>query len=469
MCSKLSMNQALLIKYPSHFNSEFLHSLSVVLKEFLGLMYITEKGDFDNIEISLNCSQNQLTIDASFFNSSVNNWLDEQSMPSLPLNSWIPSNDGLMPKLCQPAIPVIYGSPGIDKKGNNWHLNIDVFGSIFFMISRYEEGVSSIRDKHNRFPAHASVSAKSNFLERPIVDEYVEILWSCLVSLWPNLQRKERVFKNLVTCDVDLPFDPVRRSLNKTVRVSAHDLIIKKNLKSACLRWVNYLGSKTNFKQADDCRDNIDWIMNENEKVGNKVAFYFITEVTSNFDVEFDFGSKEMRKLFNEIYKRGHEIGIHPGYNCFNDEVLFSKSVCSLKKIFEEEGINQKFVGGRMHYLRWDVMKTPSLWEASGLKYDSTLSYADKAGFRCGTSHEFAMFDLLHRKPLKLIQKPLINMECTIISDSYEGLGYSEKSFQRFVMFKDLCRKYNGNYILLWHNNAFLNEEDRTFYLELIK
>jgi hypothetical protein len=462
------MNQPLLIKYPSHFNSEFLHSLNVVLKEFLGLKYITEEGDFNNIEFSLHGSQSNLTLDASFFNSSVNNWLDEQSMPSLPLKYWVPSNDGLMSKLCQPSIPVIFGSPGIDKKGNNWHLNIDIFGSIFFMISRYEEGISSIRDNHNRFPAHASISAKSNFLERPIVDEYVEIIWSCIHALWPTLDRKKRVFKKFITCDVDLPFDPLRLSLFKTLKRSASDIIKRKSIKLAAQKWRFYFASKFNIKQPDECRDMVDWIMAINEKLGNKVAFYFITESTSNFDLKYNFDSKNMRMLFKEIYDRGHEIGLHPGYECYKNKSNFKNSVSTLKKILKEECIDQAQLGGRMHYLRWDSTKTPSLWDSHGFHYDSTLSYAEVSGFRCGTSHEFTMFDLKNRSSFKLKQRPLINMECTIISDGYEGLGYSEEAFERFRNFSDLCKKYDGNYTLLWHNTSLGKPKERSLYLKVL-
>ena len=58
------------------------------------------------------------------------------------------------------------------------------------MLSRYEEAILKGRDKHDRFPSWISVADKGNFLERPIVNEYLEILWSCLSSLWNDLKRK---------------------------------------------------------------------------------------------------------------------------------------------------------------------------------------------------------------------------------------------------------------------------------------
>ena len=139
-----------------------------------------------------------------------------------------------------------------------------------------------------------------------------------------------------------------------------------------------------------------------------------------------------------------------------------------LRRVLKEEGIKQDTLGGRMHFLRWDNSKTPQLFDDNGFDYDSTLMYADNAGFRCGTSYEFTMYDLANRKPFRLKQRPLIVMESTIIASRYEDLGYSEDSMKRFIMFKERSHAYNGTFTLLWHNNHFTNMKDKIFYEELI-
>ena len=53
------------------------------------------------------------------------------------------------------------------------------------MLSRYEEAVLLDRDDHDRFPATASIAYKTGFLDRPIIDEYVEILWVAMKRVWP--------------------------------------------------------------------------------------------------------------------------------------------------------------------------------------------------------------------------------------------------------------------------------------------
>jgi len=199
-----------------------------------------------------------------------------------------------------------------------------------------------------------------------------------------------------------------------------------------------------------------------------KYRFFFITYRTSVFDPNFDFQSEKMISLIKEINRRGHNLGIHPGYECYKNEKNFITSVEKLKQSFIDNDIDQNEIGGRMHCLRYDIAKTPSFFENAGLSYDSSLGFAEKPGFRCGTCREFSMFDLHRRRPLSLKQRPLINMECSIIEEKYEGLGCSEAAEKRFLSFKNLVKKYNGKYTLLWHNSNFDTSQSKAMYQRII-
>ncbi|WP_375321586.1 polysaccharide deacetylase family protein [Aliivibrio logei] len=419
----------------------------------------------DKVIISLGTSK-QLILSISFFKLANDNWL---GVSSLPNNNQLYHYNELNQKEL-PSLQVIYGEPKIQFSSEAIDCDIDIFGTIFFLLSRYEEGVDgAVLDEHHRFPATSSVAYKFGFLERPLVDEYIELLGTLMLRLWPELQRKEQIFSNLITCDVDWPFDPNTQSLKATLRSSLGDIIKRKNISSAINRWVALASNKLGFSYEDKARDKLSWIMAKNEEAGNKIAFYFITECTDKkLDSIFDFDSPKIRELFREIHSRGHEIGLHPGYHCFNNSENFERSTKTLKRVLKEEEIEQPILGGRMHYLRWDSKITPKLWDDNGFNYDSTLSFADKSGFRCGTSHPFPMYDLINRKPLKVVQRPLINMECTIIAPRYENLGYTDETFKRFEFFKNKVKEHKGEYVLLWHNTHFENQEDENIYTKII-
>jgi hypothetical protein len=117
-----------------------------------------------------------------------------------------------------------------------------------------------------------------------------------------------------------------------------------------------------------------------------------------------------------------------------------------------------------MHFLRWRWPDTARSWVNAGLAYDSTLGFADRAGFRCGTAREFSAFDPVDRKVLSLRIRPLIMMECSVIAQRYMGLGYGDDARALAFELKDKCRKYGGVFTLLWHNSHLSSQADKDFY-----
>jgi hypothetical protein len=457
------------VRVPDVCQNEQRYVMKIMLSDFLGLVFEIEFYSGEFIEITRVGDSSKLTLDASFFHQAHQSWLEVESMPTLPLTSWSPKADGINANLIKPSVPVLYGQPGLTKGNKHTHLNLDIFGSAFFMLSRYEEIVNPVRDAHDRYPLHESLSFKEGFLDRPIVNEYLEILWECIELNWPEVIRSKRVANKFITCDLDYPFDPAIYSLNLTMKKSLKLFLLNGEIRKGLNLFRNYFYALFRWSVKDDYRNAIDWIMDVNEEAGNRVAFYFITHKTSIFDSNIDFQSKPMKELISSINIRGHEIGIHPGYETYNNYKMFKKSVSTLHKIFSELEISQAKVGGRQHLLRWDPVITPSLWNAGGLSYDSTLGYAEMGGFRCGVCYEYTMYDLVNRGSFKLKQRPLIVMEKSIISSRYEALGYSDKSMERFLYFKKICYKFDGDFVLLWHNSSFNNHSDKVFYRRVIQ
>ena len=443
--------------------------LDVMLGEFLGLAFKVSEHNERDIKI-IGCDDNAcLSLNADFFQQAEKGWLSTESMPALPLLNWSPIENGIEVKLVEYDVPIIYGKPGLLKNDKHWHLSLDIFGSSFFMLSRYEEYVTLDRDNHARFPSWASVAHKAGFLDRPIVNEYLEILWSCIHSLWPNLQRKRRYFRKFISCDVDHPFDLASHSFKRTaLRVGAR-LIRDKNINLAMCDLANYIFKKFHSDRFDEYHNNIDWIMRVNKALGNEVEFYFIPiqTCTSREDPN-DIRTPKMLNLLKHIIDSGHKIGFHPGYNTYKFHKNFKQSADVLKEVFQKLNIEFSSIGGRQHYLRYDIGKTPQLWQDNGFSYDSSLSFADKAGFRTGACYEYTMFDVTKRIKNRLKQRPLIVMEGSIISNTYEGLGYGNEALERFSVFIERCQDFDGDFTLLWHNSFFIKPESKDFYIEIL-
>ncbi|MBE0472502.1 MAG: MarR family transcriptional regulator, partial [Methyloprofundus sp.] len=89
-------------------------------------------------------------------------------------------------------------------------------------------------------------------------------------------------------------------------------------------------------------------------------------------------------------------------------------------------------------------------------------------GFRFGTSNEFSIWGWQSQKKLKLKQRPLVVMECSVISGSYMGLGYGKEAEELMMRLKQAGQARGGNFALLWHNSHFQNMEDRTLFEKMV-
>lgn len=449
------------IYIPDNNISERTYCIQTVIGEFLGLPYTLHSGEYVDYTIKLPNSK-KIIIKDHFFNLFPKDF-DYFKKENLP-DEITYGNYFFLP---EQDIPILYGGKDVSMDTLSITLDADIFASTFLMLTRWEEYVNSAKDAHDRFPAQESIASKFNFLSRPIVNEYVELLWAIFYHLDPEMQRKARSYRLFVSCDVDFPYDPAHRSFYRTLRRTAYRCM-KSNLREHHFPLLNYFVGKTK-PDYDLYTLRLNWLMTLNERFGNIVAFNFIPLLTdAAFEYNFQLSEEKVKKVILQIASRGHELGFHPGYQTYKDENLFFRSLTHYQTFLTENGLNNQIKGGRQHFLRWSFPETLSLWDESGLSYDSTLGYPDDPGFRCGTCYEFPLFNVLERKTLTLRERPLILMECSVIDARYLGLGRTEEARRKMLELKQTCKKYSGDFSLLWHNSAFHTKFDEDVYRELI-
>ena len=71
-------------------------------------------------------------------------------------------------------------------------LPFDPFACIFYMLSRYEEYISSDKDNHERYNYRNSISYKCNFLTEPIVEHWVMFIKDILLSKFPDISFSKK-------------------------------------------------------------------------------------------------------------------------------------------------------------------------------------------------------------------------------------------------------------------------------------
>ncbi|MGI6394838.1 MAG: polysaccharide deacetylase family protein [bacterium] len=459
------------VTVPHGFLAERCYIADILLKEFLGLDYDIEHSlDTKSVKISNSENTKGLSFPDLFFSMDESDWLKERSLPKEPLKtldgSFFPGN----PTLCSNSVPVIYGTDDkVSVLKESISLPIDIFGSAFFMLSRYEEVVRKDRDNHNRFPASASLAFREKFLNRPVINEYLEILWCCLKTLFPDILRKERKFKMVLSHDVDRPFKYLNMSLITLSKIVAADLIKRNSLKKASEGVKNYIAVKMG-KIKKDPFYTFDFIMDLSEKAGLKSCFYFISDSSGNkINCDYSINDPEIISLMKKIHDRGHEIGLHPGYETFNDPEKLKNEFVKLKNVCAENGIIQDKWGARQHYLRFHVPETWRYMSEAGINYDSSIGFADYVGFRSGICYDYPVYDVVQREPLDITERPLIVMECTIIDSKYMNMGHSALTENTLKKLKETVKLFGGNFTILWHNHRFCIEKEADIFSKVIE
>ncbi|MEA3491300.1 MAG: polysaccharide deacetylase family protein [Campylobacterota bacterium] len=399
------------IKIPNNNINERKYILDILFNEFLGLEYSLHVGSRD-YEIELQNGK-ILTIKDTFFSKYPNDleYLHVDNIPSK-----------------------------IEE--------LDIFAASFFMLTRWEEYVNKNRDMHDRFPATESLAYKQGFLDRPIVNEYVEELKVMLLELDDSLVFKEREYELFLTHDVDKLY--MWKSWKQVLQVALGDIVKRKSFGLAMERVAEYFLIKR--EKIKDPFDTFDWLMDKSESIGVKSRFYFMSGGVTVYDNRYKIDEPKSLELIEKIKSRGHIIGIHPSYSAFNDSEQFKKELDLLEKI-----VGQKITEGREHYLRFEVPTTWQIWEDNGMKVDSTCGYADKEGFRCGTGDEFSVFNILSREKLRLRERPLIYMD----DNRLFGERIYDETFliDNINLLKEKNIKYKNCHTLLFHQNIFAMNE----------
>ncbi len=146
----------LTLQIPKTHSKEIRWIVNVILEEFLGIDYqlIEKDEEFYRFEFG----GKTLTISDVFFCQDTV-WQKKPLKQNQPFSTWNINSSRLnIPSIVKP-LPVLFGYPKLELSESHIRLDIDVFGSAFFMLSRYEELFPSELDKHKRFQASSSFAS----------------------------------------------------------------------------------------------------------------------------------------------------------------------------------------------------------------------------------------------------------------------------------------------------------------------
>jgi peptidoglycan/xylan/chitin deacetylase (PgdA/CDA1 family) len=462
---------ALVVSHPPGLERERQYACDVVLRDWLGLDCGTEVAERRDVRITAagDSRGRALHLPDVFFPRAARDWLKPASLPAEPAGTW---SAACAAQGTHAPAPVLFGELPLETNGGQprnggLHLPIDVFGSVFFLLSRYEEVVSEARDHRDRFAGTGSFSHRFGLLERPLANEYLEILWASLQRLWPGLERRPRTYRVELSCDIDVPFSAIGRPWTKMALSLGADFV-KRRAPELAFRRLSARFARSDAGIPRDPNNTFDFMMATGERHGLKTTFFLKAGVSDpRFDEAYSLETAPVATLLREIHARGHEFGLHPSYHTYRDGARMKAEFATLLRAAERLGIRQTAWGGRQHYLRFAAPETWRHYASAGLAYDASLAHADQPGFRCGTCYDFQVYDLAKRGPLPLRERPLTVMELTLLDKEYLGLA-ADEARERILRLASVCRRFKGTFSLLWHNNALLTSARQRLYQAVV-
>jgi len=333
------------------------------------------------------------------------------------------------------------------KDGN---ISFDIFLNTFLFLSAWQEIICNKKDEHNRFPYKESLQKKYKFTEIPVVNIYFELLYEVSLKNGNNVLKKK--FKNpfILTHDIDQLrsawFENIQYELNnfsfKSVFIILNQIFRK------------FFHLKDSYFLAMERMLNIDEENNVN-------ATSFLMPMKSHKDADFEIGDKEFKKIINNTCNK-QTIGIHPGYDTYNNKDEYSKQIKKLEKI-----ANKKITKSRQHFLRYDINSTPYIQEELKIEEDYTLGFAEHYGFRNAIANQFYLFNFKEQKAFDITQIPLVFMDVSLLHYSID------KEFDSVLNFLETIKNdFNINFSILFHNSVFAKGKYDGFealYLKIVE
>jgi peptidoglycan/xylan/chitin deacetylase (PgdA/CDA1 family) len=354
-------------------------------------------------------------------------------------------------------------------ENKNLVFNHDILKSAFYLLSGYQEYKSEENDVYDRFPFKASIQNKLSFTRTPVVNYYFEAIAEGIEKFCQinniRFTRKKLfdTFGFILSHDID--------------RIDSYDFWeTGSRLKQAFGLIPRHFSRFTAFKEFMKGCLNLLHLKNENKfwnfeylrKVEREndisSVFFFLEKELKHKDSKYQFSEERIRNLIKYLENEGCEIGIHGTTLSAENYDCLTKTLTNLQK-----ETSSKVIGIRQHFLRYQLPKTALIQEKAGLKYDSTLGFAEHEGFRNSCCLPFKPYDFENDRMIDVWEFPLIVMDGTLFY--YRNLSFGEINQTTDILLNEI-KKFNGLFVLLWHNSMFDENEFpgiTAFYEEYLK
>lgn len=323
------------------------------------------------------------------------------------------------------------------------HLPFDPFAASFYLVSRYEEYIPFISDKHNRFPARESIQYKLDALHLPLVNVYAEKLGECLKEHYPSIQLHKPRYRFLNTIDIDNASAYLGKGVFRVAASYLRDLVTF-NYREAWERSLCLLGFKS------DPFETFDYVQQLQEQYGFQSLYFALFGRLGQYDRSLSRYSVRLQRYIKGIADFA-EVGIHPSYRSNLNPAILAEELRNLELVLRKD-VDKS----RQHFLKLHFPTTYRNLLELEITDDYSMGFAEVTGFRAGICTPFTFYDLELEQETRLRIHPFPFMEGTYM---YYLKYQPEEAWEDIQHYLKIYRRYGGFFTPVWHNRVFSEKE----------
>lgn len=319
-------------------------------------------------------------------------------------------------------------------------IHFDLFASVFYFISRYEEWQVFEPDQHGRFGIKNSLLYQHQFHLQPLVDLWIKEFKELWKLNEPTIQLPEFKAKLISTIDVDNLYAFKAKGIFRTIGAICRD-VVKLNSTSIAKRTKVLL---TKEKDPFDIYEEVSTFCESNQI---PLVYFFLYKTGTTYDRTVQPNSKAFLKVFEKLKKSKVLIGLHPSYYSILDAKALAAEFDDISN-----SLGQKIELSRQHYLRFDMRSTPQQLMRQGVLADFTMGYSNSPGFRAGTSLPFKYYDLESEEATPLWLVPFCFMDGAY---SIHHKISVDEALSNILKMAESIRQTGGVFISVFHERSF--------------
>ncbi|MFZ4769305.1 MAG: polysaccharide deacetylase family protein [Ferruginibacter sp.] len=316
-------------------------------------------------------------------------------------------------------------------KTANSDFPFDIFAASFYLLSRYEEYLPHEIDMYGRYAHENSLAFKEDFLRQPLINIWISNFSASLKNKFTALNPQHLYFKYTPTYDIDIAWSYKSKGILRNIGG-----FIKS---PSALRLAVLAGVK---KDPFDCYEFLRSLHKEYQM--DPVYFFLVASSRSNYDKNISPYNHNMWRLLKR-HAMIYSVGLHPSWRSNEKEGLLKKE----KRILETAG-NIQITQSRQHYIKFSLPQTFEALIQVGITDDYSMGYGSINGFRASVASSFIWYNLSAEKASTLRIHPFCFMDA---NSFYEQKQNAAESFSELMYYYEICKKVNGNFISIFHNN----------------